>query len=214
MEIDPVVLSASIGAMGFPSLALGRNFREKEQEVNDVLWENIDGRLMIFNSDAEKFVQVSKTMYDLVFVDAYDGDDVFSRKLWNSGSPFLKALGSRVHPEHGTVVINLHGDSDVLGVNYVHHKKSDSLPIGKYVSNVSRAYKEELGLAFALSVPWLCNVTVVACRGFKGGQSTLLSNNKDSIMKALISGSEYVENVIDLPFSCNEYIYRDFVVFD
>lgn len=212
MEIDPVVLSASIGAMGFPSLALGRN-RENEED-NDVLWENIDGRLLIFNSDAEEFVQVSKTLYDLVFVDAYDGDDVFSRKLWDPNSPFLKSLGSRVHPEHGTVVINLHGDSDFLSANYVNYQKSGSLPIGKYVSNVSRAYKEEFGSAFALSVPWLCNVTVVACRGFVDGQSTSSSNKKDSIMNTLITGSKFVENAMDMPFSCTEYIYRDFVVFD
>ncbi|TQE09574.1 hypothetical protein C1H46_004793 [Malus baccata] len=74
VEIDPLVISAS------------------------VMWKGIHERLFLYESDAEDFLLNTTNQYDMVFVDACDGEDIFPRKLWDPHSPFLKALSSRLHP--------------------------------------------------------------------------------------------------------------------
>lgn len=219
VEIDPVVILASTQAMGFPPFAVmatsGERACPEPDPINEVLWKGIHERLLLHESDAEKFVFENTTLYDIVFIDAYDGEDIFPRKLWDPHSPFLKALANRLHPEHGTVVLNLHSDTDLSvdsSVSPVFH----ILPMGKYVSNVCRAYKDVLlgdrslrdGLAYTVSVPWVCNTSLVVCRGFEKAYS------RDMVLNCLMSKSLQVENILELPFSCLQYIKRGFTLVD
>nr|POE97545.1 hypothetical protein CFP56_17064 [Quercus suber] len=197
VEIDPLVISASIKAMGFPAFSV------------------------MTPSDAEKFVLDNTNLYDMVFIDAYDGEDIFPRKLWDPSSQFLKSLSIQLHPRHGTVVVNLHSDSDILDVvGSAPSFLQQILPMGKYVSGIGRAYKDVLvgsgscgkegsGLGFIVSVPWVCNTSLVVCRGLRtsGGYS-----NRDLVMNTISSKSLEVENLLNLPFSCLQYIKRGHIL--
>lgn len=222
VEIDPVVISASVQAMGFPAFSVmtpsGKRAFTKPSIMDEVLWKGIHERLFLYESDAEDFILTTPNLYDMIFIDAYDGEDIFPHKLWDPDSPFMKALSSRLHPNHGTVVVNLHSDSDILNPDgSVPSILEQILPMGKYVSQVCRAYKDmvvrngDSGLGFTVSVPWVCNTTMVVCRGFgiNGGY-----NNKDVILNTLASKSFEVENVLNLPFSCLQYIKRGFILVD
>ncbi|KAG5240721.1 S-adenosyl-L-methionine-dependent methyltransferase [Salix suchowensis] len=200
VEIDPLVISASIRAM--------------------VLWKGIHERLCLYEADAENFVLNTSNTYDMIFIDAYDGDDIFPRQLWDPDSPFLKALSNRLHSGHGTVVVNLHSDSEVLSADpSVSHYYQQLLPMGKHVSKVCRAYKSVLagngkegsGLGFTVAVPWVCNTSLVVCRGsgMNSGHSS-----RDSIMNDIASKSCEVENVLNLPFSFSQYIKSGFTLVD
>ncbi|KAM0949373.1 putative S-adenosyl-L-methionine-dependent methyltransferase [Dioscorea sansibarensis] len=209
IEIDPVVISASVQAMGFPASALKETANQfsfsRPHDADQILWAEVYDRIFLYRSDAEDFMLNSSNMYDLVFIDAYDGDDIFPRKLWDPDAPFLKALRSRLHPEHGTIVVNLHSDSDVLALF------PNILPMGKYVSQVARAYKEQIGLAFTVSVPWLCNTSLVAFSGVRF-HKTNTSITWDALLNGLISKSNFIDSVLDLPFPSLQYIKRGFVL--
>lgn len=222
VEIDPVVISASVQAMGFPAFSVmtpsGKRVFTKPGIMDEVLWKGIHERLFLYESDAEDFILKTPNLYDMIFIDAYDGEDIFPHKLWDPDSPFMKALSSRLHPNHGTVVVNLHSDSDILNPDgSVPSILEQILPMGKYVSQVCQAYKDvvvgngDSGLGFTVSVPWVCNTSMVVCRGFgiNGGY-----NNKDVILNTLASKSFEVENVLNLPFSCLQYIKRGFILVD
>ncbi|KAM1232288.1 hypothetical protein ACFX13_042861 [Malus domestica] len=222
VEIDPLVISASVRAMGFPAFSIMTPSGKRAVTPNTmdtVMWKGIHERLFLHESDAEDFVLNTTIQYDMVFVDAYDGEDIFPRKLWDPHSPFLKALSSRLHPDHGTVVVNLHSDSDILNPDgSAPSVLQPTLPMGKYVSRVClQAYKDvvvggkDSGLGFTVSVPWLCNSSLVVCRGFV---VTGEDCNRDVIMETLISKSFELENVLNLPFSCFEYIKRGFILVD
>ncbi|GAV92110.1 hypothetical protein CFOL_v3_35492 [Cephalotus follicularis] len=223
VEIDPVVISASIQAMGFPGFSVmtpsGERAVSKPDTIDEVMWKGIHERLSLYESDAEKFVLENNNLYDMVFIDAYDGDDIFHQKLWDSNSPFLKGLNDRLHPEHGTVVVNLHSDAELLNpnesVSYFHQQL---LPMGMYISAISQAYKDVLigngssydgktssGLGFNVSVPWICNTSLVVCRGFQTSSEYI---DRDLVMNTLISKTLELEHVLKLPFSCLPYIQR------
>lgn len=229
VEIDPLVISASINAMGFPpsSVAshLGHHPLSKPSRVDEVFWRGVHERLFLYEADVEKFMLDTENQYDIIFIDAYNGDDIFPFKLWDPDSSFLKALSNRLHPYHGTVVVNLHSDADILSPDtLIASDLQPVLPMGKYVSGVCRAYKDTLlgkqsfsygkqiaGLVFAVSVPWVCNTTLVVCRGFGMSGGSL---NRDSVLNALVSKSLHVERDLDLPFSCLQYLKRGFVLLD
>ncbi|KAM4117007.1 hypothetical protein ACB094_02G092900 [Castanea mollissima] len=225
VEIDPLVISASINAMGFPAFSVmtpsGERAFSKPSTIDEVLWKGIHERLYLYESDAEKFVLDNTNLYDMVFIDAYNGEDIFPRKLWDPSSQFLKSLSNQLHPGHGTVVVNLHSDSDILDlVGSAPSFLQQILPMGKYVSGIGRAYKDVLvgsgscgkegsGLGFTVSVPWVCNTSLVVCRGLRtsGGYS-----NRDLVMNTISSKSLEVENLLNLPFSCLQYIKRGFIL--
>jgi hypothetical protein len=227
VEIDPLVISASIRAMGFPAFSLmtksGHRAIAKPDIIDEVMWKGIHERICLHEADAEEFMTNNTNLYDMIFVDAYDGDDVFPHKLWNPDSPFLKSLKTRLHPKHGTVVVNLHSDSDVLNHDgSVPSEFEQILPMGKYVSQVCRAYKDVLletgssceektgsGIAFTVAVPWTCNTSLVVCRGFSRDNQYM---NRDLVVNTLISKSLELEHVMDLPFSCLEYIKGGFIL--
>lgn len=215
-EIDPVVISASVQAMGFPSYSVmtpsGSRAYSTCNPIEEVQWKGIHERLHLHESDAEKFLLENKNLYDLVFIDAYDGEDIFPHELWNTRSPFLNALADQLHPEHGTIVVNLHSDVDFRDADFS-PAGAHLLPMGKYISKVCRAYKEVLlgskssynGLAYVVSVPWVCNTSLVVCRG-------LGKSSRDMVMKTIMSKSLVVENILDLPFSCLQYLKRGFTL--
>ncbi|XP_073111486.1 uncharacterized protein [Elaeis guineensis] len=218
VDIDPVVISASIQTMGFPASSVKTSDQilvSQPAHADSLLWDGIHDRLLLYRSDAEDFVVDNPYIYDLVFIDAYDGDDIFPHKFWDPQGPFLKSLESRLHPVHGTVVVNLHSDSEAFTTETNDYSLFQCiLPMGRYVSQVCRAYKEHLGLAFCVSVPWLCNTTLVACRGrgLCGGEGLFV--NRDTVLNTLISKSHLVETVLDLPFPCLQYVKRGFMLVD
>ncbi|CAO2831987.1 unnamed protein product [Amaranthus hypochondriacus] len=218
VEIDPLVITTSIKAMGFPSFSVavppGHHVVPKPNTMDEVLWKGIHERLFLYESDAEKFILNTENKYDIIFIDAYDGDDIFPHKLRDPESPFLIALGSRLHPNHGTVVVNLHSDDDVL------REDASIMPIGKYVSGVLQAYKDMLlgdiktsgrqklpGVGFAVSVPWLCNTTVVVSRGLGASVRSL---DQDSVLNILYSKALDLNRDLNMPFSCLQYFKRGF----
>ncbi|KAK7279179.1 hypothetical protein RJT34_24225 [Clitoria ternatea] len=222
VEIDPIVISASIRAMGFPAFSLmtksGDRAVAKPDVINEIMWKGTHERIHLHEADAEEFIIKNTNLYDMVFVDAYDGDDIFPHKLWDPDLPFLKALNSQLHPKHGTVVVNLHSDSDILNHDgSVPSVLEQILPMGNYVSQVCRAYKDVLvgegssGIAFTVAVPWVCNTSLIVCRG-NGIDSEYF--NRELVINSLISKSLELEHVMDLPFSCLEYIKRGFVLVD
>ncbi|PKA65121.1 hypothetical protein AXF42_Ash013242 [Apostasia shenzhenica] len=209
VEIDPVVISASIQAMGFPAFAAMRKPDQlsvaQPAESANLLWGNMHDQLSVHKSDAADFIDICSNIYDLVFIDAYDGDDIFPHKLWDRNGPFLKSLRSRLDLRHGTIVVNLHADTD----------ENSILPMGKYVMQVCRAYKELLGLAFAVSVPWICNLTLVASTRFGlGSAERRLPMSSDMVLNSLASKSNMVDFLLDLPFPSLQYIKRGFVLID
>ncbi|CAN6240111.1 unnamed protein product, partial [Urochloa humidicola] len=216
VEIDPVVVSASIEAMGFPKSSVKDLSSESmlPADADDLLWGGIHDRISLHVADADDFIASDSNQYDLVFIDAYDGDDIFPRKLWDAEGTFMKNLEKKVHPVHGTVVVNLHSDAELpdSGVENVAEFQS-ILPMGKHVSQVCRAYKEHFGFAFTSAVPWLCNVTLVACRDKAITSGPRLGlNHRDFILGKLLSNSDMVERALDLPFPCLAYIKNGFTL--
>lgn len=228
VEIDPLVISASIKAMGFPAFSVmtpsGERAFSKPSTIDEVMWKGTHERLYLYESDAEKYVLDNTNLYDMVFIDAYDGEDIFPRTLWDSSSQFLNALSNQLHPRHGTVVVNLHSDSEILNPDgSVPSFLPQILPMGRYVSGIGRAYKDVLlgngscggkegsGLGFSVSVPWVCNTSLVVCRGLRisGGYS-----NRDLVMNTILSKSLEVETLLNLPFSCLQYIKSGFILVD
>ncbi|XP_065862971.1 uncharacterized protein [Euphorbia lathyris] len=228
VEIDPLVISASVRAMGFPAFSVMASADQralpKPSIIDEVMWRGIHERLFLYESDAEKFVLNTSNTYDMIFIDAYDGDDIFPHKLWDVDSPFLKALDSRLHPEHGTVVVNLHADDDD---DDDYAKSSDPsvsffykrLPMSGHVPKVCQAYKDALvrnrnpsegcGVVFTVSVPWVCNISMVVCRGIGMNNREC---SRDGIVNGIISKAVGVENVLKLPFSWLDYMKTDFKV--
>ncbi|CAL5416548.1 unnamed protein product [Camellia sinensis] len=221
VEIDPLVISASIQAMGFPSLSLmtpsGERALPKPNLMNEVMWKGIHERLFLYESDAENFILNTANRYDIVFIDAYDGEDIFPHKLWDPHSPFLKALEKRIHPEHGTVVVNLHSDSDILSLDgSVSSVLHEMLPMGKYVSRVCRAYKDVIvekrsGFAFTVAVPWVCNTSLVVCKSSRIGRGISdrdLSGKRFSFSRSSSSGSEGILSRVSSAVSQSPIVYR------
>ncbi|KAJ8763888.1 hypothetical protein K2173_003670 [Erythroxylum novogranatense] len=209
IEVDPLVISGSIRAMGFPAFSVVNSSGERIHE-----------RLYLRESDAEEFVLNGDTVYDMIFIDAYDGDDIFPRKLWDPDFPFLKALSNLLHPRHGTVVVNLHSDSDayISNPSFSYFSKP-FVQTSKHVSKVCQAYRKALvgngnsssGLGFFVSVPWVCNTSLVVCRGFALNNRNC---SRDLVMNTITSKSLEIDNILNLPFSCLEYVKRDFTVID
>ncbi|CAN8324249.1 unnamed protein product [Cochlearia groenlandica] len=201
VEIDPLVISESVRAMGFPAFSVmtstaGKRALPTPNVIDQVMWRGIHERLFLYESDAEEFIlRKQNTVYDMIFMDAYDGADIFPHNLWNPDSVFMKSLSERLHHEHGTLVVNLHSDAD------------EGVTTGKYVRKVGRAYRKGLieneknGLVFACEVPWLCNVSLVAKRGMR-----LEGRHKDATINNLIKTSLEVDHILNLPFSCLDYL--------
>jgi hypothetical protein len=218
VEIDPVVVSASVESMGFPASSVKGLVCHSMQppDGDELLWSGVHDRIFLHIADAEDFIATDSNQYDIVFIDAYDGDDIFPHKLWDVDGKFMKNLEEKVHPDHGTVVVNLHSDWEVSASDAESNDHFQSiLPMGKHVSRVCRAYKQHLGLAFTAAVPWLCNITLVACRDKAMTSGAPLGpSHRDFVLGKLLSKSDVVERALGLPFPCLQYVKNDFRVVD
>ncbi|XP_042017017.1 uncharacterized protein LOC121765037 [Salvia splendens] len=219
VEIDPVVVSASTQTMGFPASTVtspnGKHTHEKPEPLDEVLWKGTHERMLLFSSDAEKFILESTNVYDIIFIDAYDGEDIFPRKLWDPDSPFLQALGNRLHPDHGTVVVNLHADVE-LDVDAADVPQISFLPMGKHVSQVGEAYVDVLleggsGFGYNVPVPWVYNTSLVVSRGLERPKDSVEWN---MILISLISKGLEVEKLLNMPFSFLQYVKTGFTPLD
>ncbi|KAL0744120.1 hypothetical protein Bca4012_085633 [Brassica carinata] len=210
VEIDPVVISESVRAMGFPAFSVmtstgGKRALPTPDITDQVMWRGIHERLFLYESEAKEFILNNQNnSYDMIFIDAYDGADVFPHSLWDSNSRFMKALSERLHHEHGTLVVNLHSDADISDLD----RSNEGVTTGKYVRKVGKAYKKGLmeenernGLVFACEVPWLCNVSLVVTRGMSSN-----GRQRDKIKTSLMKTSLEVDKILRLPFSCLDYL--------
>uniref|UniRef100_A0A1J3IDV4 Methyltransferase-like protein 13 n=1 Tax=Noccaea caerulescens TaxID=107243 RepID=A0A1J3IDV4_NOCCA len=210
VEIDPLVISESVRAMGFPAFSVvntetGKRALPSPGVIDQVMWRGIHERLFLYESEAKEFIRKNRNhTYDMVFMDAYDGADVFPHSLWDSNSVFMKTLSERLHREHGTLVVNLHSDADISGID---RSNEEGVATGKYVRKVGKAYKKGLmenernGMVFACEVPWLCNVSLVVSRGMRSE-----GRYKDRTMRDLVKSSLEVDRILRLPFSCLDYL--------
>ena len=95
------------------------NYSGQEYEASEeVLYGSTLRSMTLYEADGEAFVveleqQESRRKpslrqyYDVVFVDAYDGDDMVPTNLWARNGPFLTSLNQLLHPKHGTAVVCL-----------------------------------------------------------------------------------------------------------
>ncbi|KAL2922980.1 Methyltransferase-like protein 13, partial [Bienertia sinuspersici] len=194
VEIDPLVISTSIQAMGFPPFSVavpsGHHALSRPNTMDEVLWKGIHERLFLYESDAEKFIRNTENVYDIIFIDAYDGDDIFPWKLWDLDSPFLQALGSRLHPHHGTVVVNLHSDESISSVD-------QSILLNGSMFLVCAAHT------------WICwwvtKDPLLTKRGFGLPVGCL---DQDSVLNVLFAKSHEVDRDLNMPFPCLQYLNR------
>ncbi|GLJ53861.1 hypothetical protein SUGI_1150150 [Cryptomeria japonica] len=230
IEIDEAVISASIDSMGFPAVlktdakyqrvysehnSCGFHVKESPHNVDEVLWDNIQERLFLYEADGQEFLcnsinnspdKEGSDLYDMVFIDAYDGDDIFPYKFRDRNGPFLTALQSKLHPRHGTVIVNLHMDSSHASDSLLQESStgicdpvsSHCMPLGRQNIEVCRCYRDalrgirsleveqaEFTLAFTVTVPFLQNLTFVVTRGFpplgsKGSKREVLEKFESS----------------------------------
>ncbi|VVB05218.1 unnamed protein product [Arabis nemorensis] len=208
VEIDPLVISESVRAMGFPAFSVmtanGKRAVPTPDIIDQVMWRGIHERLFLYESDAEQFILRNRNnIYDIIFMDAYNGADIFPHSLWDSNSMFMKALSETLHHEHGTLVVNLHSDADIADTD----RSNEDVTTGKYARKVGKAYKKGLmenernGLVFACAVPWLCNVSLVVSRGLGSERG-----HRDKTISHLMKTSLEVDQILRLPFSCVDYL--------
>ncbi|KAG6547958.1 hypothetical protein Mapa_010779 [Marchantia paleacea] len=204
VEIDSAVISAAVNTMGFPPCrVLSKNgvadspstYSQECSKHAETLWGSLLHRISIYESDGEDFVweesKKANGQYDLVFVDAYDGEDVVPFKFWDRNGHFLSSLGSILSADHGTVVVNLHTDSAAPSIVEKLSGKfgpgyDPALPQGKRVQEAAVAYRDVLlrgsdswrfqnahgegetsstqGLAFTASVSLQGNISLVVSR--------------------------------------------------
>lgn len=131
VEIDPVVVEAAITAMGLPPECR---------------------RCTVHTADAVQFVQAHKAAqkppYDVVCIDAFDGEDSVPGVLCEA--PFVSELAQVMHPRHGTLMANF-------------HSTEIRLIAGVYKSALLGV--ENAGSCFSVSTHKQTNVAVVCARG-------------------------------------------------
>eukprot|EP00850_Spirogloea_muscicola_P023610 SM000372S13686 [mRNA] locus=s372:50671:53613:+ [translate_table: standard] len=170
--------------------------------------------------------------YDMVFVDAYDGDDQVPRHLWEPGGEFLAGIASLLHPDHGTVVVNLHGDapspsiierlSGKHGPGFV-----PTQPQGRIVADTCLAYWDAItpghpnGMAFTVATLWQRNVCLVVSRArsnandraSKYSQTPHKADSdaaKKNVLGALRQEARRLQEGLGLPFDAIERVSRGF----
>lgn len=214
----------------------------KEDEVTrEVLWESLN-RLTVYEADGEAFVEAlgrrestkdcsKRQYYDLVFVDAFDGEDAVPTKLWRRNGPFLTFLSQLLHPKHGTVVVNLHTDAPPPSIL---EKASGqygpgfdpSSPQGRKIQEACWAYRDALispatgtgasgGMAFTVAVPSQGNISLVASRGFSAhhhfetaSHHQQRTREKQMFIEKLKAESKYVQKVLQSQLNFSKRVSR------
>ncbi|KAL3138167.1 hypothetical protein ABBQ38_005393 [Trebouxia sp. C0009 RCD-2024] len=172
VELDPLVVTAATDYMGFPSHR--PNMQLHQGDAADYILKAVS-----------EVHQGHADPVDMVFVDAFDANDDVPASLWSSDSAVLDALSKVLHPEHGTLVMNLHGGG-MPAVNALVALFTSRLPFvsqsapsgyhrntekGRAVQQITQNLREKLlgrdgqGCAFTLSVRHQSNIVVVVTRG-------------------------------------------------
>ncbi|KAG0568054.1 hypothetical protein KC19_7G182900 [Ceratodon purpureus] len=223
--------------------------RQEHDGSQEVLWESTSNRITVFEADGEAFVEdlgrkesdkerTTRQHYDLVFVDAFDGEDVVPTQLWKRNGPFLTFLSQLLHPKHGTVVVNLHTDAPLPSIlekatGQYGPGFDPSLPQGRKIQEACWAYRDALlspatgigpsgGMAFTVAVPSQGNICLVASRGLavysKHFESRPYSHNqhqtreKQMFVEKVKAESKYVQKVLSAQFDFSKRVSRGFQV--
>ena len=122
VEIDKTVISAATRFMGFPKYAFkGRELDDNASIGEDItgrsnkynlLWGSLLEKINGFEADAVAYINglrksflTPRNYYDVVFIDAFDGNDQVPSCFWSESGSFLSDLYDLLHPQHGTVVV-------------------------------------------------------------------------------------------------------------
>uniref|UniRef100_A0A7I4B0K6 PABS domain-containing protein n=1 Tax=Physcomitrium patens TaxID=3218 RepID=A0A7I4B0K6_PHYPA len=218
-----------------------------EYAINqEVLWGGLLNRVTVYEADGEHFVEdlvqkrfneerLSRQYYDLVFVDAFDGEDVVPTKLWTRDGAFLKNLNKLLHPKHGTVVVNLHTDSPPPSIlekvtGQYRSGFDPSLSQGRKIQEACCTYRDVLlppetgtgptaGLAFTVAVPSQGNISLVVSRGLSiqshldsQSQNQQSAQEKQMFVEKLQAESKYVQKVLNTRLDFFKRVSRGFQV--
>ena len=122
VEIDKTVISAATGFMGFPKYAFKASKRDDNTSLGEnifggsnkysLLWGSLLEKINGFEADAVGYINglhksflTPLNYYDIVFIDAFDGNDQVPSCFWSKSGSFLSDLYDLLHPQHGTVVV-------------------------------------------------------------------------------------------------------------
>lgn len=105
---------------------------QEHDASEEVLYGSTLRSMTLYEADGEAFVveleqQESRRKpslrqyYDVVFVDAYDGDDMVPTNLWARNGAFLTSLKQLLHPKHGTAVVCLPCSYGLFNLFHLHH---------------------------------------------------------------------------------------------
>ena len=113
VEIDPVVVEAAREAMGF---------------VDE---PDTDG-IRVHVQDAFEFVATCDSQYDMIYIDAFDGDDAIPQSLCDES--FVSRISDILHPEHGCLIMNFHDNDHVMQQARMFHTRVAPKPGLGYAS--------------------------------------------------------------------------------
>ncbi|GMH40504.1 hypothetical protein BSKO_08408 [Bryopsis sp. KO-2023] len=157
VEIDPIVIEAATSHMGI----------SKEKNI-------------VIEGDAVDFLPKCMNagdQFDCICIDAFDGEDAIPGGLSDPDGSFLPSLADALHPENGSVIINVHGGKISPSLNPLALFKSDpgfdeTSVAGKSVKKIIDAFSNVVlggnaskGCCFTLSTAHQDNIIVVVSRG-------------------------------------------------
>lgn len=102
VEIDPVVLEAAREAMGFVD-------GQDEHEIR------------VHVQDACDFVATCGSQYDMIYIDAFDGDDAIPQSFCEES--FVSRISDILHPDHGCLIMNFHDNENVMPQAQLFHTR-------------------------------------------------------------------------------------------
>lgn len=158
VEMDETVVNAAFERMGLSSCVLQSK------------------QLQVFVEDGVKFIQdsaqdTSSTPYDLIVIDAFDGEDSIPEGFLRQDAGCLAQMGSILHPSHGTVLVNMHGGKITSTLEWEIQKLTGSKspgynlesPLGRQIHGVCQSYISALGpqSAFTVSCSKQDNIVLV-----------------------------------------------------
>jgi hypothetical protein len=176
-EIDPVVVEAAIEVMGLPVNDLP-NLKLFTEDAFDFINARCGGgggnsrKLInppsISNSGVSGSTSTNTNiddgtsiLYDVVCIDAFDGDDNVPMQLCSE--KFAAMLGRLLNGKHGTVLMNLHTTADVAGIGKIFYESligtDSTINIDNSTVNIST------GCCFTVDTQKQRNVTLACCRG-------------------------------------------------
>ena len=188
VEIDPVVVQAAIQAMGFPSSSSCANTMGK--------------RLRVFTADAVDFIKQERNandLYDLVCIDAFDGEDNVPGVLCSD--EFACLLSKIVNPSQSVVLMNFHiTDVRETGSRFV------------------RAIPGSV--CFTVNTQKQKNLTLAVVKGLHDNKDTVSNNTAEQVplqgveemKERLKMAAVYVAHEVGMRFPAGNRSQRDFML--